>query len=210
MLSLEGERDGWRPPVLTASAATGGGVTALADALADHAAWLAAEPERRARRARERARYELEQVLREELLQELRIRLAARFEDIAREVADRRVDPYSAARRAMSRMLRERGPGRRYLQLVERDGDTISFFGFGPRGFIELMAEITVEGDTLVVRRAHVMSTGPGACGIAELRVFGRMLAHYFGTRRIIVYGATRESGARRGRTPRPIVIEAD
>jgi hypothetical protein len=68
---------------------------------------------------------------------------------------------------------------------------------------------MAVEGDTLVVREAHVMSTGPGAYGIAELRVFGRMLARYFGTRRIIVYGSERTSGARRGHVPKPIVIEA-
>jgi LAO/AO transport system kinase len=208
MLSLEPARDGWRPPVLVTSAARGEGLAALADALAEHAAWLAADPARRARRASERARYEIERLLREELLQELRDQLGARLHGLALDVAARRADPYTAARRA--RLLRERGPGRRYLQLVQHAGDTMSFFGFGPRGFIELVAEITVEGDALVVRRAHMMSTGHGAYGVAELRVFGRMLARYFGTRRILVYGATRESGARPGRAPRPIVIEAD
>ncbi|HEY3083055.1 MAG TPA: methylmalonyl Co-A mutase-associated GTPase MeaB [Chloroflexota bacterium] len=105
MLALEGERDGWRPLGLTTSAATGDGIAALADALADHAAWLAAEPERRAGRARERARYELERLVREELLRALDARFGAGLDEMIGALASRRSEPYSAARELVAGLL---------------------------------------------------------------------------------------------------------
>jgi LAO/AO transport system kinase len=105
MLSLEGERDGWRPPVLKTSAATGDGVADLADALADHAAWLAADPERRARRSRARARYELERLVREELMRRLADRFGAGLEEMVGALAVGRADPYTAARRIVAELL---------------------------------------------------------------------------------------------------------
>jgi LAO/AO transport system kinase len=209
MLSLEPEHDGWRPPVLKTSAATGEGVAALADAIDQHVAWSAADPVRHRRRAEARARYELERLLREELLRQMRDRLGeADLIAAASAIAERRDEPYAAVGRLTQRVLRERGPARRHIELVERDGDEMSFFAVGPRGFVELLANVTVEGDTLVLRRAHVQGVGPGSQGVAELRTFARMLGRYFGVRRIIVYGAERASGTRIGRTPRPIVFK--
>jgi LAO/AO transport system kinase len=111
MLSLAGERVGWRPPVLTASAATGQGVAALADAIAAHAAWLAADAERRTRRARERARHELERMLKDELLRQLHDRLGeADLGATAAAIAERRDHPYAAVDRLVRRTLEVRGP----------------------------------------------------------------------------------------------------
>ena len=89
-----GMTEGWNPPVVRTVAATGEGIGALVDALADHRAHLKGEALEAKRRSQ--AAHEILDVLRD------RATLAAlreheRFQKLVAEVAARRMDPYAAA-----------------------------------------------------------------------------------------------------------------
>jgi LAO/AO transport system kinase len=99
MLALEGERD-WNPPIVKTSAATGEGITELADAAETHLAWLGRE--RRAARRRERARAELRRLLEERLLRDLLARVGDPDLTTAATAVLAGTDPY----RCVSDLLR--------------------------------------------------------------------------------------------------------
>ncbi|WP_374688767.1 methylmalonyl Co-A mutase-associated GTPase MeaB [Promineifilum sp.] len=90
---------GWATPVLQTVATTGEGMAALADAIERHAAHLTATGQR-AIRDWERSRDEVEHLLRDLFMDQLRAAVPAteRTRLIA-DVAERRLDPYSAAER---------------------------------------------------------------------------------------------------------------
>jgi LAO/AO transport system kinase len=88
---------GWKPPIVSTSAATGDGLTDLTDAIARHEAWLSESGERD-RRRQARAREEISAIA----VTELRRRLGglpgeSRLEDLAARVAAGDLDPYTAA-----------------------------------------------------------------------------------------------------------------
>jgi LAO/AO transport system kinase len=98
MLALAQRAEGaWKPKVLKTVAPSGEGVDAVADAVAEHAAWLAESGEGPRRRAL-RARREVEAIA----LAALRERWGAvgshaTLDGLARAVAEGRSDPYAAA-----------------------------------------------------------------------------------------------------------------
>jgi LAO/AO transport system kinase len=88
---------GWSPPIRRTVAATAEGIAELADAVVAHRQWLVAS-DRRSRRQLDRARLQV----RELALGAIRERFAslddgASVESLARRVAARELDPYSAA-----------------------------------------------------------------------------------------------------------------
>lgn len=97
-------RDGWTPPVLRTAATEGRGIDELTDALRGHASYLDTTG---LRRKREVARARLE------ILENAQRRLARQvasgsqsgdsFDRLAAEVADRRIDPHTAARKLLDR-----------------------------------------------------------------------------------------------------------
>jgi LAO/AO transport system kinase len=91
----------WRPPIVQAVALEGKGVAELVEAIDRHRAHLAASGDGVARR-RQRAVAELEAILRESLLQRL-MQQAGRvgLDGLVDQVAERKIDPYTAARRLM-------------------------------------------------------------------------------------------------------------
>jgi LAO/AO transport system kinase len=99
----DGQR-GWVAPIRKTVASTGDGIPELVDAIDEHYAWLRGEgrlDDRRVARARLQ--------LREIALEEVRRRFAAIGEGelvdkLARQVADRDIDPYTAAGRLISEL----------------------------------------------------------------------------------------------------------
>lgn len=75
---------------------------------------------------------------------------------------------------------------------------------------IRVMAEMLRQGDDLLLRGAHIEGAGAGSVGIRTLMEIGRVFGRQQGVKRVIVEGARRTTGARPGRTPRPIVIPID
>ncbi len=99
MLTLGERRQAgdWRPPVVLATASTGQGIDELVEALDKHRDWLTANGDL-ARRRRRRASSEIEAIA----LDELRSRIGDlgrghRLDELAGQVADGHLDPYSAA-----------------------------------------------------------------------------------------------------------------
>lgn len=91
-----GEAD-WKPPIVPVSAATGEGIEELADRLDGHWAWLGSSGERDRRRLL-RAREEISAIA----VAGLRRRLGvlpgqSRLDELAGQVAEGKLDPYSAA-----------------------------------------------------------------------------------------------------------------
>jgi LAO/AO transport system kinase len=90
-----------RPPIFRTIATSGEGIAALRDGLLAHVASAGAET--RAKRRWERAEMRFLGVLTERFLRDVRARLlpGPRFAEIVSEIADRRLDPYTAADRVL-------------------------------------------------------------------------------------------------------------
>jgi LAO/AO transport system kinase len=88
--------EGWRPPVLATTAATGEGVGALWDAIQAHRAHLTESGELEPRRAA-RVGEELVRILAARLLERAQASGGPALENLAAAVAARSIDPWSAA-----------------------------------------------------------------------------------------------------------------
>jgi len=101
MMALAPAAAAAHPPIFRTVATTGEGVSALRDGLVAHVA--AAGAARRAQRRWERAEMRFLGVLTERFLRDVRSRLlpGERFAALVSEIAERRLDPYTAADRVM-------------------------------------------------------------------------------------------------------------
>jgi LAO/AO transport system kinase len=94
--------DRWRPPILKTIAAEGMGIAEVLEAVAQHRAYLSDHPEGQ-QRVKVRAAIELETILRETLLQRLLDHEGAeKLNHTIDQIADRAIDPYSAAEQLLS------------------------------------------------------------------------------------------------------------
>jgi LAO/AO transport system kinase len=99
MLAMAPHRDegAWKPPIVSASAASGEGIEDLVGRLDAHAEWLVATGERERKRLA-RARDEISAMAIAELTQRLSaLPGEANLEKLAGLVASGKLDPYSAA-----------------------------------------------------------------------------------------------------------------
>jgi len=93
----EEEKPLWSPPIIKTVATRGENVPAVVDAIEHHRALLLQTGEME-RRERARAAHELDHILREALVRRLIALVSpAGLEEAVRQVADREVDPYTAA-----------------------------------------------------------------------------------------------------------------
>jgi len=101
MMALAPAAAATRPPIFRTIATSGEGVAALRDGLMAHVA--AAGAERRAQRRFERAEMRFLGVLTERFLRDVRARVlpGTQFTNLVTEIAERRLDPYTAADRVM-------------------------------------------------------------------------------------------------------------
>ena len=89
--------DGWKPPIVSASAATGDGIEELVARLDEHWSWLESSGERDRRRLA-RARAEVSAIAVAEMRRQLGgLPGQSRLDDLAARVAAGKLDPYSAA-----------------------------------------------------------------------------------------------------------------
>jgi LAO/AO transport system kinase len=106
MLDLGAPAD-WRPPVVATVATTGEGVEVLWEQITRHQGYLANSDGLKLRRA-ERLERELRTVLAAGIGREVdRLCDSTQFAGLAREVTEHRVDPYDAAERLLSEVLRD-------------------------------------------------------------------------------------------------------
>lgn len=94
------------------------------------------------------------------------------------------------------------------VQIVERQGRTVRIVGESGRGRIEVIAEMAKEGNTLILRDAHVEGAGAGSMGTGELRAFARALGKQQEAETVVIHGGRRTTGANPGRVPEPIEFE--
>jgi methylmalonyl-CoA/ethylmalonyl-CoA epimerase len=109
MLSLA-EKRAWTPPILECVATEGKGIEALAEAIADHGAFLA-DGNRLSERRRAGLRARFLEILRDRLLSRLMQGDVgeAELERCETDLLARRIDPYTAAREVLGRLGPEDG-----------------------------------------------------------------------------------------------------
>jgi LAO/AO transport system kinase len=91
------EQGGWKPPIVSVSAATGDGIGELAAKLDAHASWLGDSGERDRRRL-ERAREEVSAIAVAQMRRQIGgLPGQSRLDDLAAQVAGGKLDAYSAA-----------------------------------------------------------------------------------------------------------------
>jgi hypothetical protein len=73
-----------------------------------------------------------------------------------------------------------------------------------PWGTIDLLGEVARVGRELRVTNAHVQGLHPGALGRVGLNAIARRLIEVADVESIVVEGAPRTTGARKGHRPRP------
>jgi riboflavin biosynthesis pyrimidine reductase len=96
------------------------------------------------------------------------------------------------------------------VRIIEQEGSTVHLHIKGAKGDIEVMAEMTKEGDKLILRNAHVQGGGAGTSSLSELKSAARELGKQQGVKEVVVEGGTRTSGANVGKAPIPIKIKVE
>ena len=99
------------------------------------------------------------------------------------------------------------GETSRTIVIAEQDGPTVRIVGNGPKGSIEVITEMTREGDALVLRGLHADGSGPGSLGLSEIKGFAHQFGRQMGVKVVRIYGGIRTTGAFPGKIPRPVVF---
>jgi LAO/AO transport system kinase len=108
MLQLSNEKSGWKPPVLKTVALTGEGVPELIEKLEEHKCSLEGEIERKKALLRCKAEAELLEAIKQSVSRELvnELKRQGRFDDILREIIEKKKDPASAAEELVKKAFR--------------------------------------------------------------------------------------------------------
>ena len=75
-------------------------------------------------------------------------------------------------------------------------------------GDIEIMSNMSQEGEVLSLRNTHIEGPGAGSLGLKQVRSLARTLGKQFNAKVVKIYGGIRTTGANPGKTPRPITIK--
>jgi hypothetical protein len=98
----------------------------------------------------------------------------------------------------------------RTIQIVQQEGNLVEMVGQSAKGEIRVLAEMTKQGDTLVLKGLHMQGSGPGSMGVRELYQFARQLGKEQGVTKVIVEGAERTTGVNPGSIPRTAEIKVN
>jgi hypothetical protein len=90
------------------------------------------------------------------------------------------------------------------VQILEQEGNTVSGSFKVAGGEARFMADVTRQGDTLIISGAHI----EGDATLKEVLQTAERYGREQGVARVIVQGGTRSTGANPGHIPRPLVIE--
>jgi hypothetical protein len=92
------------------------------------------------------------------------------------------------------------------IAILDREGDVIMGAFKVAGGKAEFVAEIVREGDTIILRGAHI----EGDAKLAEVIALAKRFGCEQGASKVIIEGGMRTTGARPGHIPKPIVIEVN
>lgn len=83
------------------------------------------------------------------------------------------------------------------------DDPVVTLLASTPIGTLAFVAEVVVQGTTLVLRGTHVQGAFPGAVGMVNLGQIAQAVMEGMDFDALVVEGAVRTTGARPGRRPR-------
>jgi len=98
----------------------------------------------------------------------------------------------------------------RTIEIVQQEGNLVEMVGKSAQGEIRILAEMTKEGDTLVLKGLHMQGQGPGSMGVRELFQFARQLGREQGVTKVVIEGAERSTGANIGSIPRTVEVKVN
>lgn len=101
------------------------------------------------------------------------------------------------------------GIGSAYSVPVNRLGSVLTGDGVILRP-MSVIANVSKEGNQLVLRGMHIDGPGAGSSNLGQLRDVARALGREYGVREVVIYGGQRTTGANPGKIPRPIVIRVN
>lgn len=102
-------------------------------------------------------------------------------------------------------------PGRT-IRIIEKAAGAIHLEVKGAKGTYEVIANISREGDTIIVEDAHMQGSGAGQFGetqlLNEIREAAKQFGREQGVKEVVIQGGARTSGANPGHIPPPIRIK--
>ena len=98
----------------------------------------------------------------------------------------------------------------RTIEILQQEGNLVEMVGKSASGEIRVLAEMTKQGDTLVLKGLHMEGGGPGSMGVGELFQFARQLGKENGVTKVIIEGAERTTGVNPGSIPRTVEIKVN
>lgn len=94
------------------------------------------------------------------------------------------------------------------VEIVARDGDVVIIRGKHAKGTVEVIADMVKKDQTLILNKAHIDGPGPGSMGVQTLKDLGKEFGKQQGVKQVIINPGKRTTGAMKGKTPSPIVID--
>jgi len=89
------------------------------------------------------------------------------------------------------------------VKFIEREGNVVVASFKGANGEARVIAEMVRNGDTLILRGAHIEGSGTLKEALSAAKTFGREL----GFKQVIIEGGARTTGANPGHIPRAITL---
>ncbi|MFN7543641.1 MAG: RHS repeat domain-containing protein [Acidobacteriota bacterium] len=109
-------------------------------------------------------------------------------------------------------MLPGLGSSRRAIRILEEVAGAIHLEVQGARGTYQVIANISREGDTIILQGAHMQGSGAGQFGgkelLKEIREAAKQFGREQGAKEVVIQGGARTSGANPGHIPPPIRIK--
>ncbi|HID99003.1 MAG TPA: hypothetical protein EYP59_01775 [Thiotrichaceae bacterium] len=93
------------------------------------------------------------------------------------------------------------------LKIVSFEG-VIELVAQGKNGNITIITDIIKQDRTLILNRLHIDGPGKGKSSLSELLSLARDFGQQNDVDEVIIYGAERTTGAKPGKTPKPIRIK--
>jgi hypothetical protein len=90
---------------------------------------------------------------------------------------------------------------------IEEGGGAVLWSFQGANGEIQVLANVSQEGETLVLTNTHIQGAGAGTSSLREMRTIFEAIGRSQSAQEVLIYGAERTSGAMPGHIPRPITI---
>jgi len=106
------------------------------------------------------------------------------------------------------------GSSGRAIRILEEVAGAIHLEVQGAKGTYEVIANITREGDTIILEGAHMQGSGAGQFGgkelLKEIREAAKQFGKEQGAKEVVIQGGARTSGANPGHVPPPIRIKVN